>query len=80
MYRAPPDSASPANPASMKREADMALPPELVAADVLAEIQAKAAKTQLDQAKARDLHFASIKKAAETSAILNPPPPQPSQR
>jgi hypothetical protein len=79
MYRAPPDSASPANPASMKREADMTVPPELVAADVLADIQSKAAKTQLDEAKARDLHFASIKKAAETSAILHPPP-QPSQR
>jgi hypothetical protein len=58
----------------MKRGADMTLPPELVAADVLTDIQAKAAKTQLDQAKARDLHFASVKKAAETRAILHPPP------
>ena len=79
-FRAPPDTASPANPASMKRGADMTLPPELVAADVLADIQSKAAKTRLDEAKARDLHFASIKKAAETRAILDPPPPQPSQR
>jgi hypothetical protein len=79
-FRAPPDSASPANPASMKRGADMTLPPELVAADVLADIQAKAAKTQLDEAKARDLHFASVKKAAETSAILHPPPQQAPRR
>jgi hypothetical protein len=78
-FRAPPDSASPANPDSMTR-ADQTLPPEIVAANVLADIEGKAAKVRVDDAKARDLHFASIKKAAETRAILNPPPQSQSSR
>jgi hypothetical protein len=56
--------------------ADQTLPPEIVAANVLADIEGKAAKVRVDDAKARDLHFASVKKAAETRAILHPPPQQ----
>ena len=34
----------------------------------------------LEAARARDLHMASVKKAAETHAIMHPPPPAPPRR
>lgn len=56
-------------------EGDPGVDPALQNAQAAANIQKTAAETATEAARARDLHFAGVKKVAETHAILHPPPP-----
>jgi hypothetical protein len=59
---------------------DMAEPgvdPALQNAQAAANVQKTAAEVATEQARARDLHFAGVKKVAETHAIMHPPPQRP---
>jgi len=59
---------------------DMAEPgvdPALQNAQAAANVQKTAAEVATEQARARDLHFAGVKKVAETHAIMHPPPQKP---
>ena len=58
--------------------------PAVANAQAIANVQHTAAQTNTERlkaaseaARARDLHMASVKKAAETHAIMHPPPPVP---
>lgn len=51
--------------------------PELQNAQAVADIQKTAAETATEQARARDLHFAGVKKVAEVHAIMHPPAQKP---
>jgi hypothetical protein len=46
----------------------------------MAQTDTERLKAASEAARARDLHMASVKKAAETHAIMHPPPPVPPRR
>ena len=77
------DNAQQAQPQAPEQGVD----PAIANAQALADVQHTSAQTNTERlkaaseaARARDLHMASVKKAAETHAILNPPPPTPPRR
>jgi len=66
----------------MQQAPEQGLDPAIANAQALANVQHTAAQTDTERlkalseaARARDLHVASVKKAAETHAIMHPPPP-----
>ena len=60
--------------------AEPGVDPALQNAQAAANVQKTAAEVATEQARARDLHFAGVKKVAETHAILHPPPQNPASK